>query len=112
MNSKIYGKALRSLLPNGVGFTIVDTDYSTIEIFGENVIVPTEQDILTAYATVEVQYNLEQLRAERNRLLSETDWWASADLTMTAEQTAYRQALRDITNSYSSLDDVVWPEKP
>ncbi len=24
----------------------------------------------------------------------------------------YRQALRDITNDYTSLDDVVWPEKP
>lgn len=52
------------------------------------------------------------LRAERNQRLANTDWWASSDLTMTAEQTAYRQALRDITDSYSSLDDVVWPTKP
>lgn len=52
------------------------------------------------------------LREKRNTLLAETDWWASSDLTMTAEQTAYRQALRDITDTYSSLDDVVWPEKP
>lgn len=56
--------------------------------------------------------NLIALRNERNRLIAETDWWASSDLTMTAEQTAYRQALRDITNTYSSLDDVVWPTKP
>ena len=56
--------------------------------------------------------NLHLLRQERNRLLAETDWWASADLTMTAEQTAYRQALRDITNTYTSLDDVIWPTKP
>ena len=55
---------------------------------------------------------LKELRAERNRRIAETDWWASSDLTMTAEQTAYRQALRDITNTYSSLDDVVWPTKP
>lgn len=53
-----------------------------------------------------------QLRQERNRLLAETDWWANSDLTMTAEQTAYRQALRDITDTYTSLDDVVWPTKP
>ena len=52
------------------------------------------------------------LRAERNRRIAETDWWASSDLTMSTERTAYRQALRDITNSYSSLDDVVWPTKP
>ena len=55
---------------------------------------------------------LKLLREERNRRIAETDWWASADLTMTAEQTAYRQALRDITNTYTSLDDVVWPTKP
>ena len=55
---------------------------------------------------------LERLRARRNVLLAETDWWASSDLTMTTEQTSYRQALRDITDTYSSLDTVVWPTKP
>lgn len=52
------------------------------------------------------------LRAERDRLLAETDWWASSDLTMTTEQTTYRQALRDITDNATSLEDVNWPEKP
>lgn len=52
------------------------------------------------------------LRQERDRRLAETDWWASSDLTMTTEQTTYRQALRDITDSATSLDDVTWPEKP
>jgi hypothetical protein len=55
---------------------------------------------------------LKLLREERNRRIAETDWWASSDLTMTADQTAYRQALRDITATYTSLDDVVWPTKP
>ena len=55
---------------------------------------------------------LEQVRDYRNILLAETDWWANSDLTITAEQTAYRQALRDITDTYTSLDDVVWPTKP
>lgn len=55
---------------------------------------------------------LRLLREERNRLIAETDWWASSDLSMTAEQTAYRQALRDITNTATSLDDVTWPTKP
>jgi len=52
------------------------------------------------------------LRAERDKLIAATDWWASSDLTMSAERTAYRQALRDITDSFTSLDDVVWPTKP
>lgn len=55
---------------------------------------------------------LRLLRQERDRLIAETDWWASSDLTMSAERTAYRQALRDITQTYTSLDDVVWPTKP
>ena len=61
---------------------------------------------------LESEVGMFNLRLERNRLLAETDWWANSDLTMTAEQTAYRQALRDITDTYTSLDDVVWPEKP
>jgi len=52
------------------------------------------------------------LREERNRRIAETDWWAGSDHTMTSAQTTYRQALRDITEDYSSLDDVVWPTKP
>ena len=52
------------------------------------------------------------LRAERNRLIAETDWWASSDLTMSDERKAYRQELRDITKSATSLDDVKWPTKP
>ena len=52
------------------------------------------------------------LREERDRLIAATDWWASSDLTMTDAQTAYRQALRDITDSATSLDDVTWPTKP
>jgi hypothetical protein len=52
------------------------------------------------------------LREERDRLIAVTDWWASSDLAMTDAQTAYRQALRDITDSATSLEDVTWPTKP
>ena len=55
---------------------------------------------------------LKLLRAERNRRLAETDWWASSDLTMSQARRDYRQALRDITQHYQSLDTVVWPVKP
>ena len=54
------------------------------------------------------------LRAERDRLITATDWWASSDLagSMSGARTAYRKALRDITKSATSLDDVTWPTKP
>ena len=69
--------------------------------------------VATKKAELLAAFELDELRRERNRLIAETDWWDMSDTpTMTSEQTAYRQALRDITNTYSSLDDVVWPTKP
>ena len=68
--------------------------------------VQTKQSELTAAEP------LKALRAERDRLIAATDWWASSDLTMTDAQTAYRQALRDITDNATSLDDVTWPTAP
>jgi len=55
---------------------------------------------------------LQQVREVRNAKLGETDWWASTDLTITDAQKKYRQDLRDITKTATSLDDVTWPEKP
>jgi len=64
------------------------------------------------------------LRRKRDKLLSECDWWASSDLTITDAQKKYRQDLRDITKTASpkiigdgpstSLDmsSVTWPSKP
>jgi hypothetical protein len=53
-------------------------------------------------------------KERRNMLLDTTDWWAVADRTMTAEQTAYRQALRNITShaNWPHLDEADWPTKP
>ena len=53
-------------------------------------------------------------RNRRNMLLHATDWWASSDRTMTAAQTDYRQALRDITDhaDWPNLSDSDWPTKP
>jgi hypothetical protein len=72
----------------------------------------TWSQVQAKIAELEAAAPMELLREVRNSFLAQTDWWANSDLTMTAEQTAYRQALRDITNTYSSLDDVVWPTKP
>lgn len=57
-------------------------------------------------------FNLEQLRIERNRLLTETDHYGLSDQTMPSDIKTYRQALRDITDNATSLDDVTWPTKP
>ena len=55
------------------------------------------------------------LRAKRNRLLSATDYLALSDNTMTTEMSAYRQALRDITEGITTKEQVeaiVFPTKP
>jgi hypothetical protein len=57
---------------------------------------------------------LNLLRNERNRLLAETDWTQNADVPEATRSNwlTYRQSLRDITQTYTSLNDVVWPAKP
>jgi len=69
----------------------------------------------TAYTNGALDRALSNLRFERNNLLSETDWWGASDNTMTAEQTQYRQDLRDITNGLTTVAQVQaveFPEKP
>ena len=62
--------------------------------------------------TYTAEDELDRLRAVRNSMLAETDWWACSDHTMTDAQKKYRQDLRDITKSATSLGDVTWPTKP
>jgi len=72
----------------------------------------TWTEISAKKTELENNESLKLLRMHRNSKLAETDWWVLPDRTATDEQLAYRQALRDITDTYSSLDDVVWPTKP
>lgn len=55
---------------------------------------------------------LNNLRRERNRLLTETDYLALSDQTLTAEMQAYRQALRDLPANTVDPANPVWPTKP
>ena len=52
------------------------------------------------------------LREKRNRLLHESDWWASSDLTITPAQKDYRIALRDLPANTSDPANPTWPTKP
>jgi hypothetical protein len=52
------------------------------------------------------------IRSKRDGLLAATDWWAVSDRAMSASETAYRQALRDVPQNFASPADVVWPTKP
>ena len=55
------------------------------------------------------------LRQKRDALLKSTDYLALSDNTLSAEMTTYRQALRDITNGITTVEqanNVTWPTKP
>jgi hypothetical protein len=104
-------KTFRALVGEDVKLALNGTTYDDVEWLDERP-MPERSVFDAKLAEFEAEIPITELRAIRNNKLAETDWWASSDLAMTAEQTAYRQSLRDITNTYSSLDDVVWPEKP
>ncbi len=77
-----------------------------------------EQTAFDARRASDAAWRTEDLRAERNRKLAETDWVVikereeGGSVSNFTDWKTYRQALRDITNSATSLDDVTWPEKP
>ena len=55
------------------------------------------------------------LRADRNRILAETDYYALSDVTMSDEMKKYRQDLRDLPAGKDTVDkcnNATWPTKP
>ena len=110
MSNKFIKQAIKELVNYKASFSL-DAD-GLIVMWQSDVTQPTEAEIDAKVVELEAAEPLRLLRVERNQRLANTDWWASSDLTMTEAQTAYRQALRDITETYTSLDDVIWPEKP
>ena len=52
-----------------------------------------------------------EVRATRDGLLTETDWYGLSDVTMSSDMTTYRQALRDLPANVD-LTNIVYPTKP
>lgn len=56
------------------------------------------------------------IRQKRDQLIAETDWLITKskenDEEISIELKNYRQALRDLPQTYENADDVVWPVKP
>jgi len=81
----------------------------------------TEDGVTTTKAEHEAAYQAKldaeaakSVRSERDSKLAETDFYGLSDVTMSAEMTTYRQALRDITDhaNFPYLQDADWPVKP
>jgi hypothetical protein len=93
----------------------INAEMTLITITWENGTPPIpKEQILAIIPQVELDIAMETLRAKRNKLLSDTDYLALSDNTMTEEARTYRQALRDITEGLTTkeqVEAVVFPTK-
>ena len=87
-----------------------------IDIQTGKVTVQDAKDI--TYTAPKVDNVLPQLRRIRNAILAQSDWIVikereeGGSVSNFADWKKYRQELRDITNTYKSLEDVKWPTAP
>jgi len=89
-------------------------NYVARDMFADDAELGTKAEQEAAYqATLDAQLAANH-RSNRDTKLAETDWTALSDVTMSAEMTTYRQALRDITShaNWPNLEEADWPTKP
>jgi hypothetical protein len=107
--------AILKINPNAV-VTVRGSDINTCEIEWHNGTTPiSKADIEAQFPIVELDNAMSTLRAKRNKLLQDTDFYGMSDNTMSSEMATYRQALRDITSGITTVEQanaVVFPTKP
>lgn len=88
--------------------SIMSTDQTKWQITWAQIEVEMEK--------LKTELPLQEIRIERNHRLTDTDWVVAKAIetgtTVSDDWKTYRQALRDITKTSTSPDDVVWPTKP
>ena len=96
-----------------------ESDLSGVTLTDGSTLLFTFDDVLAKKTELENAEPMRLLRLERDRKLTETDWWCCSDRTPTKAQLDYRTALRDLpANSTPNLDEngqltgVTWPTKP
>lgn len=96
-------------------------DMSGLEWLDKNISKPSSAEITNWLDNKNAAEPMRLLRIERDKRLADTDWWALPDRTMTPEQVAYRQALRDLPgisnptllpNGNLDMNSVNWPIVP
>ena len=98
--------------------TGVDSEGTAIESSDPSDFGVTWSQVQTKYNELVAAEPLNQVREVRNAKLAETDWVVikereeGGSVSNFADWKTYRQALRDITKTYKSLDTVKWPTAP
>jgi hypothetical protein len=92
-------------------YDLVETNHRTDEITILDTVTEAEMEV---YFAPSLEDTLMMNRLQREGLLGETDWWAVSDRTMTDDQIAYRQALRNMPTheNWPNLNEDDWPTKP
>ena len=110
-------KAINQLKPN-VGFAYNDEE-GIFAWHSDTEEKPTDEEIDAKVTELRAAEPMRLLRQERNQKLSETDWMANSDVTMSDEWKTYRQALRNLPSIAEpqldvngQLTNVTWPTKP
>jgi len=110
----MIAEAILKINPNAK-FAVIGNDINTCEITWVETTPISKADIEAQFSAVEFDMTMEDLRAKRDRLIAETDYLALSDQTLSTEMSTYRQALRDITNGITTVEqanNVTWPTKP
>lgn len=115
------GDAIQSLRPNA-SFSVSETDgIRTINWLDSSQTQPTDSEIDAEITRLQGLEAMKLLRERRSNLLSQSDWRANFDVTMSDEWKTYRQQLRDITKTANpklnddytlDISSVTWPTKP
>ncbi len=106
-------KAIKKINPNAE-FTVNADDINQITWLNGTTPISVA-DIEAQFPIVELDNAMSTLRAKRNKLLQDTDFYGMSDNTMSSEMATYRQALRDITSGITTKEQaqsVVFPSKP
>ena len=126
-------EAIQSLKPNAsFGMRGVKPDATVSEQYNaviwqdESQTKPTEDEVNAKVTELKNAEPMKLLREERTRKLSESDWMANSDVTMSDEWKTYRQALRDLpkthpvnygdpkldSNGNLDMSSITWPTPP
>ena len=110
---------LEQVIGNGV---TTDANGNTVEAWSvvDKFADTTDEDgVVTTKAEHEADYTAKKdadaaasVRTQRDDKLKATDWTALSDVTMTAEMTTYRQALRDVPAQAGFPSTITWPTSP
>ena len=100
--------AIRRAYPNA---KLIDDSTGAFDTNGNQITL--DQSLVDAAAAELVTENAwNDLRTKRTQLLTETDYLALSDATLSADMRTYRQALRDLPANTSDPANPTWPTKP